>query len=864
MILLTIGHFAIVGSAAEMPAGNEYINSIGMKFVRIEPGTFKMGQLKTPLPFEIMPVTGGRGDRLDALVDGDFDERPIHEVQITRPLYVGIFEVTNTQYELFDPDHKKLRGKEGLSTEDDEAVINVSWYDAQAFCRWLSNKERLPYRLPTEAEWEYACRAGTTTHYYTGDMLPKQFYKNARENKGPVKARLHVGETAFNAWGLYDIHGNVEEWCMDWYGPYKAGRQVDPVGYADGEFRVLRSGSHSASIYELRSANRLGALPEDKHWLIGFRVVLAPAPQTSPLPVPKPPLHQQNVVRRDPTEISKGPDPSKPYFAGPKNFVKIPRGSQGPLFASHNHDPAIVECPNGDLLACWYTCVSERNRELGQAASRLRWGADEWEPASLFWDAPGRNDHAPALWYDGKNKIYHFTGMSFAGEHRSMVTVMRTSSDNGATWSRARIIVPEYRRSHMPSEPVFRLHDDTIVFSVDGPNTLWMSPDEAVTWFNPGGDIPGIHTGVTQLSDGRIIAFNRGKETKGMMTQSISHDLGKTFEYSASPFPGVEGGQRLVLLHLKEGPLFFAAFADKGTIITDSEGNEREVQGLYTAVSLDNGKTWPHKRLVTDDGPGRPVETTNGGQFLMSGTYGENRGYLSVCQSLDNLIHLISSKQHYTFNLKWLMTPAPPLSYPPVRVKPVTETFTGPDFDAEGWKDYKDYEGGFNGKGQYTIKSPSRSNGINRIIGEGSFEANVSLKNLSYHPPARRTTPGPAIVLRDARARSFSLRIERDHISMEIGGGDPARKAALRKAAVKNVTYDQPPTSAKVRLIYNERTRQCKVYYGLNGAEPTKELPRSKAGLYYGKPLSETTGLFLLIDQASADIDHVEIKPINP
>ena len=101
-------------------------------------------------------------------------------------------------------------------------------------------------------------------------------------------------------------------------------------------------------------------------------------------------------------------------------------------------------------------------------------------------------------------------------------------------------------------------------------------------------------------------------------------------------------------------------------------------------------------------------------------------------------------------------------------------------------------------------------------------------------------------------------------MSLEIRDADAPRRTGRRKAAAENVTYDQPPTSARVRLIYNERTRQCKVYYGLNGAEPTTELPRSKAGLYYAKPLSETTGLFLLIDQASADIDHVEIKPINP
>jgi formylglycine-generating enzyme required for sulfatase activity len=107
---------------------------------------------------------------------------------------------------LFDYDHKRVRGKqESLSKDDDEAVIFVNWYQVKAFCDWLSEKEGLPYRLPTEAEWEYACRAGTTTNYYLGDILPKEFIKKGNS--------LKVGQTPSNAWGLYDLHGNVEEWC---------------------------------------------------------------------------------------------------------------------------------------------------------------------------------------------------------------------------------------------------------------------------------------------------------------------------------------------------------------------------------------------------------------------------------------------------------------------------------------------------------------------------------------------------------------------------------------------------------------------------------------------------------------------------
>ncbi|MHC4062184.1 MAG: formylglycine-generating enzyme family protein [Planctomycetota bacterium] len=181
-----------------------FTNSIGMQFVRIprkgscgEPGSFVMGQSRTPLPDELTrnlsypkreDLVGGfpQGDpakfaiTVEHVRNGDFDEEPAHKVKITRPFYMGAFEVTNKQYEMFDPSHRGLRGKNGFSWADDEAVIFVSWNDARAFCEWLSKKEGRTYRLPTEAEWEYACRAGTTTHFWTGDSLPEAFHKNVR------------------------------------------------------------------------------------------------------------------------------------------------------------------------------------------------------------------------------------------------------------------------------------------------------------------------------------------------------------------------------------------------------------------------------------------------------------------------------------------------------------------------------------------------------------------------------------------------------------------------------------------------------------------------------------------------------------
>jgi formylglycine-generating enzyme required for sulfatase activity len=426
------------GRAAEMLSEKEYTNSLGMKFVRIEAGTFDMGQLKTPLPLEVFRPGA------DFLSVGDFDERPVHDVTISRPFYMGVCEVTNFEYELFDSRHKALRGKDnGLSQEDDEAVINVNWYDAQTFCRWLSDREGLPYRLPTEAEWEYACRAGTTTNYHAGDILPEQYHKNQRRTGGPTPVSLHVGRTPANTWGLYDMHGNVEEWCHDWYGPYQPGRQVDPVGYESGNCRVTRGGSHGTHIYYLRSANRLGAMAQSRNWITGFRVVIGELPDTKPLSADKQPYRKDVVDSKSPRRRrrAKGPDAQGPYFKGPRQFVRIPTEMNGPVFASHNHGPCVVACPNGDLLAGWFSTVTEGGRELVVAGSRLPAGADEWKPAFQFFDTPDRNETGPGLWFDGKDTLYHFASASFAAVSRTILA-MRTSKDNGATWTAPHIILP--------------------------------------------------------------------------------------------------------------------------------------------------------------------------------------------------------------------------------------------------------------------------------------------------------------------------------------------------------------------------------------------------------------------------------------
>jgi len=848
--------------SAEMPTKKAYTNSLGMKFVRIEPGTFKMGQLRR-LPSEVLPSleSGYGGGYFDFLANGDFDEKPVHKVTITRPFYMGSFEVTNFQYELFEPEHKLLRGKNGFSKGDNEAVVFVSWYQAKAFCDWLSEKEELTYRLPTEAEWEYACRAGTTTNFYTGDILPKEFLKR-RGGEKQLKGLLSVGQTPPNRWGLYDMHGNVEEWCYDWYGPYKPWPAIDPVGYADGNIRVTRGGSHSTCAYYLRSANRMGTVPEDKNWVIGFRVVIGEMPKTKPLPAPPPQLHQQNVVQRSPEQVTIGPDPDKPYFKGARKYVKIPRDATGPLFASHNHSPAIVACPNGDLLATWFSSVTERGREMTIAGARLRYGQEQWDPASLFWDGPDRNDVAPGMWRDENGKIYWTTGLSAGADYGKSAKVLRTSTDSGATWSRARITGFGHIRGLVPGAVAFKLKDGTLVGN--GFIRLLLSRDNGLSWTDPGGHIRGGHICTVLLKDGSFFVLTREEEVNGMMAISSSKDLGKSYTYKASIFPPIGGGQSPAMFRLKEGPIFFASFAGRamGITVTDSSGVKRRVRGLFAAVSEDECKTWSNIRLVSDDGPGKSETSTDGGCFAMSQRNSEYRGYLSACQSNNGVIHLISSYSHYSFNLKWLKTPPPPLRYPPIKVQHIVETFTGPEFDAKGWEPYHGHCGGFNGKGQYTMIAKSHFQGMNRLIGVGSFEMNMTLKNIHYNPRSRTASPGFTISIKDEMSRRLHCNIRDNRIDMIMFVGDGVKSGPFPEGPQYNVKYSRPPTAAQLKFIYNQKTRRMRVFYGLNGAEATTELPQSKAGVYFAAPLSECTAAYIMMSNGSVDLDYFEIKPI--
>lgn len=636
-----------------------FTNSAGMRMIRIMPGAFQMGSEQ-----------------------GDFDEKPTHRVTLTNPFYLSATEVTNEQYEKFDSQHRRYRGTYGLSNRDNDAAIYVSWRDASNYCDWLSRKEGKPYRLPTEAEWEYACRAGTRTSYHTGDQLPESYHKNQKHVwETPEPVSLAVGLTPPNEWGLYDMHGNVEEWCRDWYGPYIDSEQTNPVGRKEGLFKVTRGGSHHTPLPYLRSANRLGTLPEDKHWLIGFRVVMAELPKTEPLQEPQKPLWAMGVSSQD----YEWPKPSvndTPCFEGPIRFVRFPQNQDSIPMYRHNHCPSVTWCQNGDLLAVWFSTISEAGREMTILASRLRTNQKEWDPPSEFFKAPDRNMTGSSLYNDGQGTLYHLNGLESDGTWGKLAVIMRLSHDNGATWSHPQLISPEHRHRNQIISGLSRTKEGYLLQPCDavpegsGGTALLISRDGGKTWNDPGiGEptpeftesgtgawIAGIHAGVVQLLNGDLLALGRSNNINGRMPMSVSRDWGQTWKYSASSFPPISSGQRLVLMRLREGSLFFASFTDSsdqlnnpaGILIERINGEKLRVYGLFAALSYDEGKTWPVKRLIANP---KTTELDGGawtGEFTMDATHAEPKGYLAATQTPDGAIHLISSALYYRFNRAWL------------------------------------------------------------------------------------------------------------------------------------------------------------------------------------------------------------------
>ena len=258
LVLVGLSHFVWSQAPAKKPG--KLKNSIGMEFASIPAGKFLMGSPETEK-------------------ERDQDETR-HEVTLTRGFLMGIHEVTQAQYE-------QVMGQNPSNFKGATLPVEtVSYDDAMAFCKKLSD---LPpekasgrkYRLPTEAEWEYCCRAGTSTPFHFGQELNGTQancdgnFPYGTTEKGPYLEKTSpVGSYPANAWGLYDMHGNVWEWCQDWYGDYPKASIKDPQGSIDGVHRVLRGGSWCDLARSCRAGLRVWITPVYHSSSCGFRLLL--------------------------------------------------------------------------------------------------------------------------------------------------------------------------------------------------------------------------------------------------------------------------------------------------------------------------------------------------------------------------------------------------------------------------------------------------------------------------------------------------------------------------------------------------------------------------------------------------------------
>ncbi len=252
----------------------------GMEFVEIGPGCFRMGSREGAEGGDSI----GRWCAWFGLPWGDqpkpSDEMPVHWVEFPRGFWIAGTEVTNAQYEAFRPEHERSEYSPG----DQDPVVDVSYEDARDYCAWLSEQSGLAIRLPSESEWECACRAGSTSEFCFGDdekLLKSYAWYDANSDN-----RAHeVGTRRANAWGLHDFHGNVWEWCEDTYHENYEGAPADGTAWTEGGMewaeggieRVDRGGSIYCRAEVCRSACRYWILPEGRCRDLGFRPAFRPS-----------------------------------------------------------------------------------------------------------------------------------------------------------------------------------------------------------------------------------------------------------------------------------------------------------------------------------------------------------------------------------------------------------------------------------------------------------------------------------------------------------------------------------------------------------------------------------------------------------
>jgi len=616
----------------------------------IPAGSFTMGADTATLS---KAVVSGFGVNSDRPVHGDFDELPAHKVTLTHGFAMESHPVTVEEYRRFDPTYKPVAAYPSYAA-------GVSWHQATAYCVWLSKRESKPYRLPTEAEWEYAARGGKQTPFFTGDAPPK------------------AGEA--NVWGLV-IDEGTPEWVADWYAPYPAGEQIDPTGPLHGLFKVVRGGGldfrkskpgesyPERSPYFMRTANRASMAPtfESREGNIGFRVVQAPMPAANPSPDQR--FFFQTAVKQVADSPELGPNSSKPFYHVHELFPNLNGESMpevgwhaglAPGLGINYHNSAVQVLANGDLLAAYYnTPDKEDDPDQTVMIMRRRAGAEAWDMPEPWPDFADAANAAPVFWND-KGHLWLFWG--FPRLIGAPPFAFTTSDDNGATW--APVQFPHFngpvgRYISQPINSIVRTKDGTILIPTDSTgkdddgngsiSVVWGSHDNGKTWYDTGGRTAGRHTTIVIAKNGDILGFGgKNSNIEGRMPLATSHDGGKTWVKSKTLFDQLLSGERPSVIRLASGRLFFVA--------DYNPKNEKHIHkdGAYVALSDDDGKTWKMKRLPQD------ILTV---------------GYVTATQGPDGTIHVVTSKNEVNYEIElneaWVMSDSDASSLAPASIAKV-------------------------------------------------------------------------------------------------------------------------------------------------------------------------------------------------
>lgn len=612
-------------SVAVVPLVAQSGDSIQM--TRIPAGAFTMGAEDAFLP---PAIVNGFGVMSTRPTHGDFDESPAHKVTIAHGFSIATHLITIKQFQEFDPSYQ------GVAAYPKYAA-GISYEQAVKFCAWLTKKTGKPYRLPTEAEWEYAERAGTQTPFFTGDTPPTPDEKNA--------------------WGVAMGTG-TPEWVADWYGPYRASAETDPTGPQHGYFRVVRGGgldykkSKPGEIYPamapyfMRSANRASMAPsyESKDGNIGFRVVQAPELVESS-------SRGFNYlfwtdVKQGPAAPTEGPDPAKPFYRVHELFPNLDGKSMPDVgwraglargLGINYHNSAIQVLANGDMVAAYYnTPNKEDDPDQTVMVMRRRAGAEDWDMPEPWPDFADAACAAPVYWNDHGHLWLFFGFPRLIGGPPFAYT---TSNDNGATWTPIafpHFTAPIGRYISQPINSIVRAKDGTIYIPTDSTgrdadgngsiSAVWATHDDGKTWYDTGGRTAGRHTTIVIARNGDILGFGgKNSEIDGRMPLATSADGGKTWVKSKTPFDPLASGERPSVIRLASGRLFFVA---------DYNPNHQKhihKDGAYVALSDDDGKTWKQKRLPSN------ILTV---------------GYVTATQGPDGVIHISTSKNAVNYEIE--------------------------------------------------------------------------------------------------------------------------------------------------------------------------------------------------------------------